>query len=416
MEELTYIKQAARRMLEGNIVPFWLKLMDQENGGFYGFMDYDLQVDRKAEKGCILNSRILWFFSQASMFFAREGKKKLAEDCGKAADHAYAFLKDCCLDRENGGIYWSMTWDGKPLDSTKHTYNQAFACYALGSYYLLRGSEEALEIGRGIFKMIEEHCTDDIGYLEAFTVDWGPESNEKLSENGVMAEKTMNTLLHVIEGYAGLYEAEKAAVEKIRQEKGSVTAEEDAHRATLEKALRWAFQIYADKIFCPELQRNLVFFDAHYNSILDLYSYGHDVESSWLADWAADLLEDPVLSEKIHGIDSILARHVYEEAFDGHSLANECEKGKVDPTRVWWVQAETVLGFLNEWKKSGDEKFLKAAESQVHYIEDKLVDPREGSEWYWSLTKDGEPIEKPIVEPWKCPYHNGRFAMRAILF
>ena len=184
----------------------------------------------------------------------------------------------------------------------------------------------------------------------------------------------------------------------------------------MEKALRWAFQIYADKIFCPELQRNLVFFDAHYNSILDLYSYGHDVESSWLADWAADLLEDPVLSEKIHGIDSILARHVYEEAFDGHSLANECEKGKVDPTRVWWVQAETVLGFLNEWKKSGDEKFLKAAESQVHYIEDKLVDPREGSEWYWSLTKDGEPIEKPIVEPWKCPYHNGRFAMRAILF
>ena len=148
MEELTYIKQAARRMLEGNIVPFWLKLMDQENGGFYGYMDYDLQVDKKAEKGCILNSRILWFFSQASMFFAQEGKKKLAEDCGKAADHAYAFLKDCCLDRENGGIYWSMTWDGKPLDSTKHTYNQAFACYALGSYYLLRGSEETLEIGR----------------------------------------------------------------------------------------------------------------------------------------------------------------------------------------------------------------------------------------------------------------------------
>ena len=411
LSPMDQIKNSARRMLEGNIVPFWLNLMDRENGGFYGYMGYDLQIDQQAEKGCILNSRILWFFSEAAMFFEKEEKAAdaenkdqiaaLAKDCRKAADHAYAFLKDCCIDREYGGIYWSMTYDGQPLDTTKHTYNQAFACYALGAYFRLSGGKEALTLAREIFEVIETRCTDDIGYLEAFTRDWGPESNEKLSENGVLADKTMNTLLHVIEGYAGLYEAE-------------LTAMEESHRAKLEEAMRKAFRIYQEKVFSPELRRNLVFFDAEYNSILDLYSYGHDVESSWLVDWAADLLQDQELSENIHRIDSVLAQHVFEDAFDGHSLANECDRGKVDETRIWWVQAETVLGFLNEWKKNRDPKFLEAAASAVRYIEEVMVDPREGSEWFWSIEPDGKPTVKPIVEPWKCPYHNGRFTIRAI--
>ncbi|MBO6157951.1 MAG: AGE family epimerase/isomerase [Firmicutes bacterium] len=414
MDKLTYIKTAARQMLEGNIIPFWLRLMDKEYGGFYGYMDYNLNLDRRAEKGCILNSRIMWFFSEAAMLFDSEGKSAFASSCREGADHAYAFLKDHCLDRVNGGVYWSMTYDGKPLDSTKHTYNQAFACYALGSYYRLTGNEEALEIARDIYAVIESHLTDEIGYLEAFTVDFKPQSNEKLSENGVLADKTMNTLLHVMEGYAGLYEAELCYVSRHHTDDAAAFAQVDAPRAHLEKTLRRVFMIYAEKIYSPELRRNLVFFDSQYRSILDLYSYGHDIESSWLADWAVDLLADPVLSKQVHDIDQVLADHVFEEAFDGSSLANECEKGKVDETRIWWVQAETVLGFLNQWKKTGNEGFLDAACSCMHYIEDKMVDPREGSEWFWSLTKDGVPIEKPIVEPWKCPYHNGRLMIRAL--
>ena len=47
------------------IIPFWEALRDDEYGGFYGYMDYDLNLDKKAEKGCILNSRITWFFASA---------------------------------------------------------------------------------------------------------------------------------------------------------------------------------------------------------------------------------------------------------------------------------------------------------------------------------------------------------------
>ena len=120
--------QEVKDHLIHKIIPFWEGLKDEEFGGYYGYRGYDLVTDKKAVKGCILNSRILWFFSNCYMTL---GEEKLLE----YANHAYRFLKENCVDRSNGGIYWSVTYDGSPEDTTKHTYNQAFAIYALASYY-----------------------------------------------------------------------------------------------------------------------------------------------------------------------------------------------------------------------------------------------------------------------------------------
>lgn len=106
---------------------------------------------------------------------------------------------------------------------------------------------------------------------------------------------------------------------------------------------------------------------------------------------------------------------IQQTAYYSHSLANECERGKVDETRIWWVQAESVLGFVNLWLKYGEPAYRDAAADIFHFIEEKLVDKRPGSEWFWSLDAQGNPIPgKPIVEPWKCPYHNGRMCMELI--
>ena len=266
---------------------------------------------------------------------------------------------------------------------------------ALSAYYRLTGQQAALDRALELFRLIESRCTDAEGYLEAFTVDWKPESNEKLSENGVMADKTMNTLLHVFEGYAGLYQASRDPA--------------------VGQAMRRILGIYADKVYSPALHRQLVFFDSHYRSIIDLYSYGHDIESSWLIDWGCALLGDAALTARIGAIDSDLARSVYQHAYRDHSLLNECERGVDDTTRVWWVQAEAVLGFVNEYEKSGGEAYAAAAADIWHYITDKLVDKRPGGEWFWSVDASGVPASRqPIVEPWKCPYHNGRMCMELI--
>ena len=379
------IANAAKKHLETVILPFWKGQRDDTFGGFYGYMDQQLQLDEKAEKGCILNSRILWFFSETAMAL----KNRELEDYAR---HAYRFLMDHCLDRENGGVYWSMTYDGKPLDTTKHTYNQGFAVYALSSYYRLTGEEEALRMAKEIYGLIEEHCTDEVGYLEAFTADWQPESNEKLSENGVMADKTMNTLLHVFEGYAGLYQASR----------------DPRVKDSLERIL----QIYETKIFDHSRNRQLVFFDENYNSIIDLYSYGHDIESSWLMDWGAGLLEEEQLSRRIGELNRKMAEAVFENAYDHHSLANECDRGEKNELRIWWVQAEAVVGFVHLWQKTGKEIYARAAADNFRFILEYLHDKRAGSEWFWCVDKHGLPTpEKPIVEPWKCPYHNGRMCL-----
>lgn len=375
--------------LFNEIIPFWKNLKDEEYGGYYGKLDFDLNLHRKADKGCILNSRILWFFSNAYIT-TRD------EECLQYASHAYKFFKDAFLDQEYGGVYWSVTYDGKPKDDSKHTYNQAFAIYALASYYDASKDLDALKLAYELVDKVESVCRDNIGYLEAFDRGFKPVDNEKLSENGVMAARTMNTLLHMFEAYTELYRVDKN--EKIA-----------GH-------MSWMLDIFADKIYNPDLKRQEVFFDINMNSIIDLHSYGHDIEASWLIDRGVEILNDPKYYDKINPITMQLVENIHAVALDGNSLFNECEKGKVDTRKIWWVQAEAVLGFLNGYQKDPSKtEYLDTAGKIWDFIKSYMIDKREGSEWFNELYKDGTPINtKEIVGPWKCPYHNGRMCLEVI--
>ena len=383
------ITEEIREHLTDRIIPFWKGLRDDEHGGYYGYMDYDLKVDRQAVKGCILNSRITWFFANAYLTL---GEESLLEE----ARHGYEFMKEYCVDREKGGVYWSVAYDGTPEDTTKHTYNQAFSIYALSSYYDASGDREALDMAFELFHIIEERCMDEIGYKEAFDREFQEIENDKLSENGVIAQKTMNTLLHVFEAYTELYRVSGDGQVKER--------------------LKWILDTFADKVYNPKLHRQEVFFDREMNSIIDLHSYGHDIETAWLIRRGTDILGEKAYEERMLPIILDLTGEVYKKAFDGHSLANECEKGVVDQTRVWWVQAEAIVGFLNAYALSPEHgEYQDAAKAEWTFIKEHLVDPREGSEWFWDVNQKGEAVSgKPIVEPWKCPYHNGRMCFEVI--
>lgn len=424
------MREEVKRELLLDIIPFWEGLRDDTYGGYYGWLSYDLKRDEKAEKGCILNSRILWFFSNVYILYRQglitEEECRTAGYTGESllveARHGYEFLQKYCLDEKYGGIYWSLKYDGTPLDTTKHTYNQAFAIYALSSYYEASGDEEALETACRLFDLIEERCTDETGYLEAFTRGFLPESNEKLSENGVLADKTMNTLLHVFEAYTELYRVSGAnrALCTVEKQGECTSTDKELYtnmiRERVRERLIWILDVFADKVYNPKLHRQEVFFDAEYHSILDLHSYGHDIETAWLLDRGVEVLGDTAYREKIEPITKDLTAQIYKTAFDGHSLANECDRGIVNENRVWWVQAETVVGFLNGYEKSPEKpEYRDAALAQWEFIKEYVIDKREGSEWYWEVCADGTPIEgRPIVEPWKCPYHNGRMCMEVL--
>jgi mannobiose 2-epimerase len=346
-------------------------------------------VDRDAPKGCILNSRILWFFSRA---YQATGDPALLSH----AQHAYAFLQRF-WDGEYGGVYWSVTADGKPLDTVKHTYAQAFAIYALSTYALASGLAEPREQAMALYLLIETRMKDSVSYLEAFDREFKPLSNAKLSDNpkllakGIIADKTMNTLLHVMEAYTALHEA---------------TADQ-----TVAESLRAVLRTITKKVYDPCLNRLEVFFDADMRTVFDMQSFGHDIEASWLIDLAARRVLAGEALGRVTAMTATLAQGVFERAFRDGSLANEQTEGDMDETRIWWVQAETLVGLTNLWQKTGDPAIRQAMDEAWTYIMGHIVDLRAGSEWLGSIDPAGSVIPAPIVDPWKCPYHNGRMCL-----
>ena len=63
---------------------------------------------------------------------------------------------------------------------------------------------------------------------------------------------------------------------------------------------------------------------------------------------------------------------------------------------------------------TGEERFLDAAERSWAFIDKYIVDHKHG-EWFWRVSKSGVPSqEEHKVDPWKCPYHNGRACFEAM--
>ena len=375
--------------LLGHILPFWNKMRDNTHGGFYGEMDIELNINRQADKGCILNSRILWFYSNVYMEFAEA-------EILEYATHAYECMIQHFWDDEQGGVYWSIHADGSVSDDSKHTYCQAFALYALASYYGITHDETVLVYAMRLFELMESKCVDEIGYLEALDRNFQELENDKLSENGVSADRTMNTILHIFEAYTELYRVNKD--ERVAEKMHAI------------------LEIFKTKVFNEEMKRQEVFFDKNYNSLIDLHSYGHDIETAWLLDRGLSILGDDELSVSFKDIMQTLERKVYEIAYNGSYIYNECCDGIVNKEAIWWVQAEAMVGFYNAYTKNKEKKhYITLVENIWAFIQDYIVDSREGSEWLWEANRCNQVNqEKGIVNAWKCPYHNGRMCLELI--
>jgi len=384
MKTFSDFSDQMEKMLHFQILPFWLQLIDREHGGYYGNVNGEGIIDTLGKKGVILHSRILWTFSEA---YRRTKRPEYLA----AADHAYSFLIQQALDREYGGLFWMLDGEGKPLELFKHSYNQAFGVYALSTYFLATGKKEALDYAMGLFNLLEQKWRDDKGYLEQLTRDFSPMSNGELSENGIIAERTMNTLLHIMEAYTVLYET--------------------SHNADVKKALTFSVRQLTREMYNASKQRLEVFFDRDLTSLLDLHSYGHDIEASWLIDRAVDVLGDAELKEMTSPVSKALYEHVIACAYTDRGVIYECHDGRDNTQRDWWVQAEAIVGIANDCMKYGNrEDHLDKLYSLLDFLNSEIILP--SGEWAWTTFEDGHhDTGRELAGPWKCPYHNGRMCM-----
>lgn len=420
-EEVKTLKAEVRDVLENNILSFWLeKMVDKENGGFYGQMTGEGQLVKTADKGCILNARILWSFSAAYRVLR---KPEYLEAATRAKDYIINYF----IDKEYGGTYWSLDYKGQPRDTKKQFYAIGFTIYGLSEYARATGDREALDYAIELYECIEEHSFDREynGYIEACTREWGEIADMRLSELDANYPKSQNTHLHIIEPYTNLYRCikELKAAESCNYVPaiGSVLpigiTVPDEFVVRLESSLRNLITIFTDKILNPETHHLDLFFDMDWTRQAGrLESYGHDIECSWLMHEAALVLGDETVLRKVENIVQMVAKASEKGLNEDGSMVHEAnlDTGYVDTDRHWWVQAENVVGWINIWQYFGDESALQKALRCWQYIKLNLID-REGGEWWWSRDPERNINRKDDKAGfWKCPYHNSRMCLELI--
>ncbi|MBR1414609.1 MAG: AGE family epimerase/isomerase [Prevotella sp.] len=417
---VSQMKAEMQDVLENNILRFWLdKMQDRERGGFYGRIDGHMQLHPEAEKGAILNARILWSFSAAYRVLH---KPEYLEAAKRAKDYILAHF----IDEEFGGVYWSVDCEGRPLDTKKQFYAIGFAIYGLSEYARATEDKEALDYALQLFDCIEEHALDreHNGYIEACTREWGPIADMRLSELDANYPKSQNTHLHIIEPYANLYRTLKAlypdnpatlGASNFVPDYGPMVAPDNILRVEL--ALRNIIGIFTDKILNPQTHHLDLFFDMDWTrGAGQLESYGHDIECSWLMHEAALVLGDTEVLKKVESIVKMVAKASEKGLRPDGSMIHEAnlDTGHVDDDLHWWVQAENVVGWMNLYQHFNDEDALQKASRCWDYIKQNLID-REHGEWYWSRRPDGSVnLDDDHAGFWKCPYHNSRMCLEII--
>ena len=390
MDEI--LKQEMQKELTTRILPYWMeRMVDQENGGFYGRITGQEELMPRADKGAILNARILWTYSAAYRLLGREEYKEMA-------NRAKRYLIDHFYDSEFGGVYWSLNYRGEPLDTKKQIYAIGFAIYGLSEFHRATGDPEALMYAVRLFNDIESNSFDGLknGYCEALTCEWNEIADMRLSEKDANERKTMNTHLHILEPYTNLYRVWKDA--------------------RLERQLYNLIGLFTEKILDKDTSHLQLFFDDDWQSKYPVVSYGHDIEASWLLHEAARVLGNAGLIAEIEPVVKKIAAAASEGLTSDGGMIYEknLTTGHIDGDYHWWVQAETVVGYYNLFRYFGDRGALQHSIDCWEFIKRHLTDDVHG-EWFWSLRADGSlNRDDDKAGFWKCPYHNGRMCIELL--
>ncbi len=390
MNKRQMFKNEVLDTLRNNILSFWQTKMFCPEGGFYGSMTSDGCVHPNSDRGAVLNARILWTFAAAYRMLGDE-------EYLKCATHAKEYLLAHFYNAERGTLCWSVDCNGKPSDTKNQFYALGFAIYALSEYNRATGDMDALEQAKVLYRSIEEHSYDAAanGYVEAKKEDWSTIEDLRLSEKDDNAPLTMNTHLHILEAYTNLYRVWKSD--------------------ELKNSLVRLVKIFTDHIYNPATGHLSLFFDMEWNRLGNIYSYGHDIEASWLILEAAQESGDEALIAEVMPIVNRVAQVSLEGSqTDGSMIYERHNNGELDTDRHWWVQAEAVVGLMWLAEFHGDTKAEELAYRCWNYIKEELIDS-EGGEWWWSRRADGSiNMNEDKAGMWKCPYHNSRMCLEVI--
>ena len=390
--KLNTLKEELTVHLREKILPFWInKMVDNENGGFYGWADNNGKINSKANKGAVMNTRILWTFSAAYNMFDDPIYLDMA-------NRSFQYLVNNFLDKTHGGIYWMLDYKGNPVEPKKQIYAQAFAIYSFSEYFRSTVNKNALAMAKEILGLVEKYSFDPAqnGYFEAFNQYWKILDDLRLSNKDINEKKTLNTHLHILEAYYMLLTV--------------------MHDDFLTERLVNLIDLFNNRFIHPVNHHLVMFYDENWNPRSTKFSYGHDIETSWLLTEAAEATGSKILIEECRLRSVKMAETILKNGRDlDGSIYNEVkEDNMLDDDRHWWPQAEGMVGFMNAYEHTGDEIYVEAILELWEFIKKYMIHPDLG-ECYFRVNNKYEPApDEEFAGPWKGPYHNGRMCMELI--
>lgn len=380
--QIEALSKSIENNLTENILPFWMDYTVDPDGGFYGTVMND-GTPRPTDKGAIMNARIIWTFSRAYRIYGNPAYKEMA-------DRAAEYFKEHFIDKKYGGVYWSVTSEGNMSDGTKQTYANAFGVYGLSEHFRATGDVSSLEAAKDIFHVLQKYSHDPVkkGYIEVFDRDWS-RSGAKGVDGRTETSKTMNTHIHVMEGFTNLW---------------FVWPDPEVKAAILE-----LLDILQTHLYNADTKHLILYCNDDWKMVATEDSYGHDIETSWLMCESAEAVGDEALISKIRKqaiemVDVAIAEGVRPDGcmiYEGDRLQ-------------WWPECENIIGCINAWQITGDRKYFDVAAKCWDFTEKYFVDKKVGG-WYKDIMADGTPVARSAkASMWNCPYHNSRMGYEVV--
>lgn len=393
-EKLQKLYDLAVDELTNNILPWWIEHdVDEEHGGFYGAVTNDNAPVPHATRFITLNARLVWTFSAAYRVMGNPEYKKMA-------DRAYNYFIKYFWDDEYNAANNRVDEFGDPVSKQRYIYGEAFAIYGLSEYARAMGCNEALEYARKLVASLEKHVYDPVykGYFESCKPDWTHDPWTRGVNRLPTDEKTMNNHLHLIEAYTCLLRTDKSDF--------------------MQNKVREHLYVMLNKIVDHDIHHYFYFQARDWKPTTQEISFGHDIEGAWLMMETAEVLGEPEAMRYTKDTCMNMARACYEQGFrkeDGAMLSEyDPVTGYSSPFLSWWEQNEAVVGFLNAWEVTGEEKYLDASLKCFEFAREHFVDHENGG-WFVRLSLDGKTVlSTDKVNDYTCPYHNSRMCMEII--
>ncbi len=395
--------------LRDELLPFWLSHgEDKEYGGFLTYLDKDGKPTGETTKTQLCQARMIYTYASAHR--AGFGDGAFLELARRGVD----FLIDHLWDHDFGGWYWTCAQDGTPINTSKLTYGQSFAIYALSEYGMASGDHRGIEWAVRTYEAMQALAADNWrgGYYEFLERDWSKKKPGKYGGD----RKSFDVHMHLMEAFTNLYEA---------------TGSRIYHERTCE-----IINLIRERILHPDFGTGVAQFSLDWQPLrqilfadvwgadrdteedegrpLNNTSFGHNVEFAWLLQHSVYLLE--LDQAEFLPVYKRLYDHAAEYGIDWQNGGVYCEGPNDGPAREknkeFWQQAESLVGFLDAYLLFKDERYLDAYENVHRFVMDHVINHKVG-EWYPLFDENNNRLWDYMAHAWKINYHTVRSMIQA---